>query len=345
MTRLKYSLALALVFLLRNMAAAQADSTTETKPIQISGNADVYFRLAQNKTASSTIPSYAHGRPGLGWLNLMIEGDFKRWGFGTELGAGERATQLYSAEGEEFSFIVQSFAFYKINDRLKASAGTFTTHFNYEYTEPGSNGNYSNTYIYTVIPASYLGLRLDYALNDQWSFMLGLYGDSDRRQLKGNGRHVAALANYAGDKLNVAFNFIEGRDGDSTQVLMADCYGDYAFTERFKLGWELHFMLDNNDDLGKSYWQGLAIYAQQQLAPRFSLNLRSEWFDDVDGYWFGLPKLHVFSNTLTGKFTLHPVVLMPEIRLDRSNDAVFARKNGTNSKQELSFLMGASVFF
>ncbi|MCC6723903.1 MAG: outer membrane beta-barrel protein [Saprospiraceae bacterium] len=337
------SMLLAMLFC--QLLFAQQDTMQAKSPFSVSGNADLYFRYGLNKTASSTIPSYAHARPGLGWINLLTEGEFKRWGFLLELGAGERAKQLYSSEGEDYSFLIQGQAYLKLNDKWKTSFGAFTTHFNYEWTEPGSNGNYSNTFIYTIIPASYTGLRMDYAPNETWSFMLGVFADSDRRVEENKGKHLGGQANYASEKLNATANFITGNDGDTIQVFMTDCYGDYAFSDKFKLGWELYLMFSDHIANGKSAWQGLALYFQQQFTPRFSLNLRSEILHDPKGYWFGYTGSDIFSNTLTGKFKLKPFVLQQEIRLDHADHAVFETKKSNFVHQEVSFLLGASVFF
>lgn len=331
--------------LVGSMMQAQSDSTAAKKYFSVGGNADLNYRYAMNKTPSSTSPTYDHARIGLGWINLLTEANFEHWGAALELGAGERASQLYYAEGAHYSHLIQGYVYANMGENLRASIGTFTTPFNYEYTEPSSNGNYTNTFIYTVIAASYSGLKLDYTLNDNWSVMAALFGDSDRRKLKGSSPHFSAQLNYGGETTNNSIDFVMGKDGDSTQVMMVDCFGDHRFTDRFLLGWQLHLMTDNDEVYGKSKWWGIALYFQEQFSSRFSLNLRSEWYDDSDGYWFGATNLHIFSNTLTGKFVLHPFILMPEIRLDNSSSPVFEQKNGSFGKQELSYLLGASVVF
>ncbi|MBK6563689.1 MAG: outer membrane beta-barrel protein [Saprospiraceae bacterium] len=308
----------------------------------ISGNVDMYYRYGKNKTSSKTIPSYDHGI-NLGWINLTMNKKWKKVDLVVDLVAGPRADQFYKKEDQEnvFTYIKQGYISYEPIKKLKLYAGSMTTPFNIEYLEPATNFVYSNSYSNTIIAASFTGLKAEYVFNDTWTTSVGVYSDPDKKIDPNPKKHIMGTLIYSGDKLSATADILNGRDGDTTAVFMADLYGFYKVNPAIKLGYQFHYMRDKPDRTKQvSEWFSTVIYAQYIIKNNLSIGTFIERFWDKDGYYFGSPDNHIWCFTLGCKYKVaQGLTLLPELRMDTADNPSFEHVSNGRVKTEQSFII------
>jgi hypothetical protein len=270
-------------------------------------NADAYFRVSSNQTGSYTSPSFKHAKPGLGWINPKVQLSYKNIKFVSDMAYGERQYAFYaSIDTLWHSYFKELYMEYTFGEKLHAAVGAYTTHFNFEYNEPGLNAIYTPSLLYTYIQASYSGLRLTYDIADHWNIMLGLYNDNGSNRFNLNTlKHVAGKIAYESETKNLVFNWITGDDIFLKDVLSFEVYADYNFNEKLNIGVDIQNYrgtpLDENVPLN---WTGIATYGKFDFNKKWSLGGRAEWFLDKNGLGFGELDNDIIGYTLCGKYKL-----------------------------------------
>jgi hypothetical protein len=327
---------------------AQTEIGDSTKSLIFSGNADIYYRFATNKSTSSTSPSFVQGF-GLGWVNLGVEKKWKKWDLMLDVSAGRRTHDIYDNETDPtaLSYIKQAYVAYSPTEKLTLTLGSMTSHFNYEYTEPFDNYIYTNSMVFTIIPGSYTGLKAQYVFSDKWKAMLGVFGDSNIKIDRNKGKHLGGQLVYTDGKFSFTTDFFTGKDGDTSNLFMSDFFAEYDFTEKFKLGLQYHVAKYNAVlTHEKTTWFGTDVYASYQMTDKFALGFRGERLNDADSFWFGEQDAKIWSWTLAGHYNITKnFKIVPELRHDSSNKSIFLHAENGFVKKEPSFLVAALYRF
>lgn len=312
----------------------------------ISGTADVYFRqninadnfveTAGGELAQAPGTSFAN-LPGfsLGMANVIISQDGAKAGVTADLvfgPRGEDATFLSSAlrpGGANSSSIVnQLFAYYNFSDKVTATIGNFNTFLGYEVISPTGNFNYSTSYQFSNGPFSHTGVKVDAALSDEFSTMVGVFNPTDATEFNPTGNY--ALGGQLGYNKDGVGAWLNGLlDDDLFQI---DLTAGFDVSENTYLG----VNATNKEDS----FSGVAGYLQQSLTDDFGLGFRGEWFE-FDGADESIVDL-----TLSGNYTSGNLTLVPEFRVDLYGDDVIV----TNDQGDLggnlsSFLVAAYYSF
>ena len=334
----------------RSYSQSVADSIS-TKPLSsfsISGNVDMYYRYGKNKTSSTTIPSYDHGI-NLGWINLIMNKKWQKVDLVVDLVAGPRADQFYKKEGQEniFTYVKQGYIKYEPIKNLNLYAGSMTTPFNIEYLEPATNFVYTNSYTNSIIAASFTGLKAEYVFNDRWTTSWGVYSDPDKKVDPNSSKHIMGTLIYSGDKWTTTADILNGRDGDTTAVFMADLYGFYTVNPTVKLGYQFHYMRDKSDRTKQAFeWFSTVIYAQYMIKNNLSVGTFIERFWDKDGYFFGSADNQIWCFALGCKYRVaNGLTLLPELRMDTADNPSFKSVSNNREKSEQSFILAALYEF
>jgi hypothetical protein len=311
-----------------------SDSTNKTT-LNISFNADFYYRNGSNKAGSFSAPSYQHNKLGLGWLNPKFELEHKDMLVVADLAYGEKQASFYAfIDTVWHSYVKELYFEYTFADRLHAALGAYTTHFNFEYSEPGLNKIYSPSFIYTYIPATYSGLRLTYDITDKWSAMAGIYNDQglDRFHF-GKINNLAANVMYESDYQNIAFNFIRGEDFFANEVMSFEIYGDKYLTKKFNLGIDLqHYQGKAIGTTDLASWNAVALYSAYDLTEKWQLGSRVELFSDHKGFAFGVEDNALTNITVCAKYLMPKIhsQILAEYRHDTSTQAFYENADLAN---------------
>ncbi len=323
-TKYVKNLFLLAVALASTMIYAQEE---EDKKFSISGSVDAYYRTNLNGDndfdTSSGAPNAAPGSsfanlPGfaLGMANVIAAYEGEDVGFVADLVFGPRGTDaifaspLYSATG---NIVNQLYVYWNVSESVKFTFGNFNTFLGYEVISPVANFNYSTSYLFSYGPFSHTGLKVDFALSDDFSLMLAAMNPTDLTELNPTGKYAfGAQLGYSGQYLNFLTD-----DG----AFEVDFTGGFDLSDEFFLG--INAAIYDNDDIG---FAGVALYPQYATSENFTLGLRGEYFTETGDYGAigtGVEDSSVFAVTLTGSATIGDLIIKPEFRLDSASDDSF----------------------
>lgn len=288
----------------------------ENNKFSFSGSVDVYAttNLVQNARGSIGIlaknsknePAYGFG---LGMANTVLTYDSNKAGVVADLAFGPRASAANAYEGN----INQLYVYYRLSNKLVLSLGQFNTFFGYEVISPTGNFNYSVSYLFNAGPFSHTGLKADYKVSEDLSFMLAVT----------NPHAITAGTNITNDfqvgfqagYKDQHFNMVYGADGTGVNdVLYLDYTGGFNATDSWYVG--LNAAYSNSNKSGAGYYGG-ALYIQKTFSDSFGLGVRPEYFTNTSGN----KDQRVVAVTLSANKSLTKnLKLIGEARYDASND-------------------------
>lgn len=233
-----------------------------------------------------------------------------------------------------------------VGSGLSIDAGKFVTPFGAEPTETNLNWNYSRSFLFFAGPFYHSGIRLGYTVNDKVTVGGMVVNGWNNVTDNNTGKSVAGMLTLKPtSKLMVVDNLIFGPEqsgNNRDKRLFNDLLISYTASD------QLAFMV--NYDAGKdpgldAQWQGIALYAKAQVAPKFYFAPRFEWFDDTDAYATGVSqKFKEF--TLTGNVDVAPQLTWKlEYRGDFSDQDYFVKDDGTFTSSQHSVGFGFTYYF
>ncbi len=368
---------------------AQDEEESGSK-LNLSGSVDAYFRYnltAKNDGMGYVAPGTSFANlPGfsLGMINLIGSYDMGNVGFVADLVYGPRGEDAvfaspYYSEGRGSSQIVnQLYMYWNVSDAVTLTIGNFNTYLGYEVISPAGNFNYSTSYMFSYGPFSHTGLKADFALSDNWSFMAAVMNPTDMTEFNMFGSYtLGAQLGYSNDNTSAYFNLLFGdQDGkidedqpfstsmdgfSSGNTFQVDFTGGTNLSDAFYLGLNATYnttsageFFDGNDisdlDGDGAGFYGAAAYLQLTTSENFAIGTRVEYFNVFNG---GLEVIglddegdgSVLDVTLTGRATIGMLTLIPEIRLDAASENSFLNRDLEDTESLASFVLAAVFAF
>ncbi len=236
--------------------------------------------------------------------------------------------------GGENIDVLQAYATYiiPVGRGLTLDGGKFLTHMGYELIEgrDGWNDNISRSFCFGyAIPFAHTGLRASYGFSDAVSAMVMLANGWDNAiENNSNKTFGAQFAVTPITNLSIIANAIYGAEGDndnSNNTSVIDLVATWSASSLLTIG--------ANVDLGSAQgaaalgedasWTGFAGYLRLNLSDAFSLSVRAEQFDDVDGVRTGLQQKFT-EITVTPEYRpAENLVFRAEFRMDSSDKEAF----------------------
>lgn len=322
--------------------------------LQLTCHADFYYRYSGNlqpiaAQEGATPHTQSHNRLNFNLFNVQLLKTYQQFSFVADIVMGQKAKEInYLYQQSKWSLIKELYASYQFTPQLKLSAGHFLTHFGYEAVEAIDNFNYSTSYGYTFEPYQHTGFKMDYQWNPNWTLMLGIFNRNDTKAWDKNPKYIGGQLQYKTEKLKTAFNFLTGRyDNGAAALRQVEITSTYQWNTQFGLGFNWGRKVSPQEGLNHML-SSTALYANYQFKPNKILAARAEYFTDPNGSLFtAFPNadLNLKSFTLSYNLTKGSVTLIPEIRYDVANKAVFKQGNHSFQNQEISFLMAALYKF
>ena len=314
------------------VGAMTLNAQDEAPKLSISGTVDAYYQTylsAPDDVSGSFGTSFADEAGfALGMANLILSYDGEKTGVVADLVYGPRGDSAASDYN-----LNQLYAYWNVSESTTLTAGRFNTYLGYEVISPAGNFNYSTSYLFSNGPFSHVGLKADFALSEDFSFMLAFMNPTDTNNNTTGDYGFGAQLGYAGQYLNLYY------DNDSVLGFEIDYTGGFDLSESFFLG--INGAYQVSDDAG---FYGAALYPQLTTSDSFSIGLRGELFGlhakDVDD----LPS--VFATTLTGSYTVENLTIKPEVRLDSwSDNEPYVDADGVASESLAAFTIAAIYSF
>ncbi|MEL6628147.1 MAG: porin [Bacteroidota bacterium] len=314
------------------------DAAEEKDQFQIAGSVDVYYQYNFNEQPLPTSFTEYHDAFTLGMANIILSKKFKKVGFNADLALGPRAEAANGHPGTTLSAIKQLYIFYSPIKSLTFTAGNFSTFVGYELINPGENVHYSTSYLFSNGPFFHTGLKVDYALSESLSLMLGVFNDTDSKFDETQGKHFGTQVTLSRNNFSVFINYLTGIDvdlpGSRVRGHQVDLTASKDFEERFSLGLNVSRKINQREDSPDTDWLGAALYAKYQATEVLTFGLRGEYMNDPDGIILEGNSGDLLSVTFSTNVKYHGFTVIPEFRVDRANDPVFP--SGENDFSELS---------
>jgi hypothetical protein len=322
---------------------AQEDPT-----FSVAGTIDTYYRSA--KFAPGT--SFAND-PGfsIGMANVVLSYEGEKHGFVADFVYGPRGADAVFGSTEDSSQIInQLYAYYNFSDSFTVTVGNFNTFLGYEVISPAANFNYSTSYMFSYGPFSHTGLKLDFTLSDDVTFMAAIMNPTDMTEanyaLIADENEDGVLDNDPSDTYTYGLqlglfgqyiNFLGGTD--YSQI---DFTGGVDITDGFFLGVNATSTTTVDSDTGFS---GVALYPQVALTDSFSLGARYEYFESKSAGIIGVGDEDNTSFTITGSYTSGNFILKPEFRVDNASDKFYLDNDAALTDSLASFVVAAIYSF
>lgn len=362
---------IACIILANQLSAQSASIKTETtsteqaaqevkKPtLLISGYADVYYKYDLGRNAGNNKTSFTntHNSFELGMASIRLDHTSGKVSMTADMGIGKRAEE-FSYNDKNTNFIIkQLFLSYAVSDHLKLTMGSWATHVGYEMVDPWANRNYSMSYMFSYGPFFHTGLKAEYTFGKS-TVMLGLADPTDFKSAMADSKKFL-IGQYSyissNDKLKTYINYQSGkRPTDNSKIMQVDAVVNYQLSERVGLGFNGTSSFISAYDAPKNTWAaadnwwGSALYLNYDPFPNTGFTIRSEFFSDKKGL-AAMSSLtpsggHIFANTISTNFKFSNVTIIPEIRFENSNAAIYST-NGVSKKSDASLLLAAVYKF
>ncbi len=320
---------------------AQKDSTKKSSTT-ITAYVDVYYRALTKDGGGSnnnlTSFTYSNNAFKLGMASVKIDQTLGKFTATLDVGAGKRADEFSYNDHDVLSNIKQATLSYAVSDKLKLTAGKFSTHLGYELLDATSNRNYSMSYGFSYGPFFHTGFKADVSLGGKSTLMVGLVDPTDYSSFKGKPKYIIAQfsSSTSNDKLKGYFNFVHG-----------DVTIQYNVVLLATLSNKVSAAFDgsiNQQKMGStsSSWCSNAFYVNYDISEIFGLTVREDFFSDRKVNPLGLGNVN--ATTLSGKIKVKKITLIPEYRMDGGNTSLFNTKTGTASSAS-NFVLAAVYAF
>jgi hypothetical protein len=233
--------------------------------------------------------------------------------------------------------IKQAYIKLKASQKLSFTMGQFGTHIGYEFIDAPLNFHYSiNNTFNSGVPFYHVGLKANYAINNQVTVMGGLVNGTDNINNNNNSlKFIGQVVLTPSNRLELSFNTIQGNEAnarvngkDTTSYFgVLDFVANYQVSSKLKIGTWVMYGSQRGEFQGGTYfqqmrhWSGVNLYTQYKLSESFSIGTRVEHFDNTDGVRPLLTNgkgTFVDTYTITGNIHLQggALILKPEIRFD-----------------------------
>lgn len=330
----------------KNQISSKKDSTTakndDLNKLKLSFAIDLYYQYNFNQQAQPTSFTEDHNSFSIGMANLIASKQFGRVGFTADLALGPRAEIANGNNGTTLSAIKQLFVTYSPVDELTLTAGNFSTYIGYELIEATENVNYSTSYLFSNGPFYHTGLKLVYSPIESLSFLLGVFDDTDEKFDKIEGKHFGTQIAYKKDKGCLNLNYLTGKDSTTTDGVNIghhfDLTGSTLIGDHLKLGINLSYKINVAENLTDTKWYGGALYTNYIANELLTFGLRSEYLNDSDKIIFGQLNVEIIDFTFSTNINYRNLTLIPEFRIDLSNQPVFLNSENSLEQTSISIL-------
>ena len=289
------------------------------KKFTLSGSADVYYRQnigAPNGGEYNQTPntSFANGNGfAIGMANAILSYEGKKVGAVADLVFGPRG--------------------------VDAVFGSLQWDIDGDGTADLGNSSQIVNQLYVYCPFSHTGLKLDYAINDDWSLMGAIMNEPDFTNFNPDNTYsFGAQLGYKGTYLNFLYGY----------QFQVDLTTGFDITDSFFFGLNASYF-KNNDTDGSFY--GVAIYPQLDMTDNFTLGFRAEYFGEGDygvgaiGEYDDDGNANAFEFTLSGNYAIGDLMIIPEFRVDTTSEDTFLDNDLEPTGSLASFLIAAVYKF
>ncbi|WP_310557479.1 outer membrane beta-barrel protein [Flavobacterium sp.] len=371
MNSIKKTIFISSLFLLA-MTSVFAQEEEIKSATTFGGSADFYYRYDFANADGNSLTSFtnSHDSFEIGMASIEASHKMGKASVFVDLGFGSRASEFsYTDKGDNSFMIKQLNMTYDFSPKFKVTLGGFATHIGYELVDAVDNKNYSMSYAFSRGPFLNTGVKAQYT-SGKLSFMLGITNPTDFKTASEGGSNQKTFIGqigYLAETGSAYLNFTTGsknrnlnyfptpiptpipvltiNDENASQI---DLVLTKKINDKFSLGFNGTYAIIDNDfnSIGVETvnWFSGVVYANYTFSNKLSLAYRGEYFDDKDGYNFGVDN-NIIANTLSLNFKEGNFTFIPELRFDTSSEDIFQKEDGTPKGSAASFLFATTYSF
>jgi hypothetical protein len=340
-------------------AAQQAATPSFLEQVEVFGLADTYYNWFSTKpTGDAQLRAFDQRHntfsvPFVGFGFAKAPTADSRTGFRLDMGFGRGMRSFHSTEPGDIDLIeniLDGYVSYlaPAGKGLQIDFGKFVTPAGAEVTKTKDNWNASRAILYLMGPYYHTGLRVSYPVSDKVSLGATLTNGWNNVNENNTGKTVGGTISLKPtSKLTIIENVFFGPEqaGVSDQYrTFSDTVVSFAAHEKVSLMLNYDRGMEDYADSTRKVWQGVALYAKLQAAPKLAVTPRFEWFDDKDAWATGTSQtLKEF--TLTSDVAITPALSWKvEYRGDFSDTNYFTKSDGTatDKQHQVGFAMSYS---
>ncbi|CUA95373.1 outer membrane beta-barrel protein [Thiomonas bhubaneswarensis] len=246
------------------------------------------------------------------------------------------------------------------NGGLTLMGGKFSSLAGYETTNPTSDSTVSRSILFwDMEPGALTGLRASYAVSPALTVIGGVNNGWVSPQPSNTSKTIelgltgspSSLFSYTADYYRGQSPLFGGSTNGVLQLL--DLVGTFNVNSALTLAANVDLLSKDDVPLasggtGTGKANGLALYATYALTDQFALAARGEYVDDKDGMVSGTNGTANKLKELTLAVNYTPVKnvkLSAEVRQDKSDTAIFTKKDGTPTTKQSSVELMAVYSF
>ncbi|MEQ8878324.1 MAG: outer membrane beta-barrel protein [Cyclobacteriaceae bacterium] len=324
------------VLILGLLVATAALAQDEDAGLSISGSVDTYYKYDFSESNQrGTWFAEDQNSVSIGMVDIALSHTIGKASFVGEVAFGPRADGYNATAPGPVQNLYVSYA---LTDALSVTGGFMGTFVGYEVISPSANFNYSASYLFSNGPFQNAGVKLDYAISDQFAVMFGVFSsiwDSYLADPDLGMNSIGAQVYVAPvDGWDVYINYING-----SLFSEFDITTGYQISDAFYAGLNVakNFEYGGVDDSG---FFGAAAYLQYAVSDAAALGLRYENFA-----WDASGAESYNSVTISANLAAGPLTFIPELRFDTSDQDVFTDGDGAAAGSFTELLFAAVYSF
>ncbi|MAP06212.1 MAG: hypothetical protein CMP79_06215 [Formosa sp.] len=311
----------------------------EEPKFNVTGSVDAYFRanLTSGNTGDantvlgtgdySIFNNDSGFSAGLANVTLSYEGETV--GFIADLAYGPRMDAWNSGE-----VVNEAYMYWNASDKVKLMMGRFNSWMGYERLSAANNFHYSMSHMYSYSARNFNGLVAQFDLGTDLRAGVGVMNQVN--DLDGNtGKFSVAAGLTYKETTSVSF-------ASSDEQSFIDFKTAFDVSDNFNVKLNAHIANFGDDMfgylpsvsaivgsdvyLGESF-TSISAYPQIKSSDNMSWGMRLEYMmiDDKGAFADGL---NVFTPTLTARYSVGDLTIIPELRLDSASEDVFNDNDG-----------------
>ena len=335
----------------------------------LSGFVDVYAGYNGNQPASrtNTLRNFdvQTGQYGLNMIELIADkapdATAGRVGYHVSLGFGQAMNLVNSSETNFDQYLKEGYIDYLIGKKLTVTVGKFVTPAGAEVIESKDNWNYSRGDLFTLaIPYFHFGTSAKYVFNSKFALTGYLVNGWNNSIDNNTGKTFGFSAAYTPSaKFSIIENLLIGPEHanyNGSMRRLSDTVISYNPTAKLSLmanydyGYD-HFVTCCTSPFlvgPAAKWSGLAGYVKYAPSAKWYLAVRSEYFDDNQGFETGVaPGIEMNETTFTLQRILSKsLITRLEVRYDSADQKIFEdHASGFSSSNQTTASLGLIYAF
>ena len=326
------------LFTIMSLAIVCLTFGQEEATFNVSGSVDAYFRAnlnADNTGDPSTILgtgdySIFNNDSGFsaGLANVTFSYGGETAGFVADFAYGPRMDAWNNGE-----VVNEAYMYWNASDKVMLMMGRFNSWMGYERLSAANNFHYSMSHMYSYSARNFNGLVAQFDLGENLRGGVGVMNQVN--DLDGNtGKFSLAAGLTYKETTSISF-------ASSDEQSFIDFKTAFDVSDNFNVKLNAH-IADFGDDgfaLGDGF-TSISAYPQIKSSDNMSWGMRLEYMmiDNADD-------LTVFTPTLTARYSVGDLTIIPELRLDSASEDIFVDTDSEPAGGLTAFNLGAVYTF